>query len=81
MGFVLVVRNVENDRKWDEGWGRLARNQGTLVAAYLRFLQRGGKWLKGKEMRFALLHGSAKSAPFAAQGRKEWKVRDGAWGS
>ena len=31
-----------------------------------RFLQRGGKWLKKKGMRFALLRWSTKSAPFEA---------------
>jgi hypothetical protein len=45
------------------------------------FLQRGRNGLKRKRMRFALLQGSAKSAPFAAQGRKERGVRDWAWGS
>jgi hypothetical protein len=74
MCFVLVVRSAENDPKWDRGGWLLARSQETLVTAYPRFLQRGGKWLKGKEMRFALLQQSAKSA-------KEGGVRDGAWGS
>jgi hypothetical protein len=43
MGFVLVVRSAENDRKWDESGRLLARNQETLLMAHPRFLQRGGK--------------------------------------
>jgi hypothetical protein len=43
MCFVLVVKNAENDRKWDEGGRLLARNQEALVTAYPPFLQRGGK--------------------------------------
>jgi hypothetical protein len=38
MGLVLVVRNTENDRNWDESRMPLPRNQETLVTAHPRFL-------------------------------------------
>jgi len=40
------------------------------------FLQRAGKRLKSKGMRFALLQRSAKDAPFAAQRKQEREVRE-----
>jgi hypothetical protein len=63
MGFVLVVRNAENDRKRDEGGRLLARNQGTVRVALQKsggqasrcFCVRVRKWLRRKGMGFVLV--------------------------
>jgi hypothetical protein len=47
-----------------------SRIEKTLCMTPLRFLQRGAKRLKRRELRFALLQHDAKSAPFEAQGRQ-----------
>jgi hypothetical protein len=61
MGFVLVARNAENDRKWDEGGRLLARNQGTVRVASRCFCVRVRKWLRGKGMGFVLVVKSAEN--------------------
>jgi hypothetical protein len=58
MGFVLVVKNAENDRKWDGGGRLVARNQETLWVAPRVNTQRVRNGLKRKGMSFALVQKS-----------------------